>query len=258
MADFSKYIEKSNRLLKVINKWAMFTILFGIIGVIISPYFFTLPGKIDFTKTGDIGSTIGGITAPIVGILSVLLIFISFYAQFHANQLQFRALLDEKEEIEKEKTVRFVELQLGGIRNEWKEFQNSIKIPLRQYEEKPELTKKIIESSSHLNTLNHMLLLIDRIFHSLVENETVHKDLKRRYIFSDFLLILEETSGLFNSLKTVLDKDYKNDPKARFTSEMCDRVWKFQSKISHIANRPENQEEVIKLLEAIEKINNQY
>lgn len=256
MTNFSNYIQKSNVLLKRINKYAIFIVLLGVLGVIISPYLFTLPGTIDFSQTGDIGSTIGGITAPIVGILSVVLIYLSFFAQFHANQLQFKALIDEKEEKEKEKNIRFIESQLENIRKSWKEFQNKITIPLAQYEKKPELTIKLIQSLFHLNAINYLLLLIDRIFNTIKENEELQQDLKNRYVFSDILLIINETKGLFESLKIILDEKYKADPKARFTSEMIDRVVQIQIKLSHIANRPENQEEVIKLLKAIDQLNN--
>jgi hypothetical protein len=45
---------------------------------------------IDFSSTGQIGDTIGGITAPFVGLLSALLIYRAFVVQVKANTIQNR------------------------------------------------------------------------------------------------------------------------------------------------------------------------
>jgi len=41
----------------------------------------------DFTHTGRIGDTIGGVTAPVIGVVSALLIYFSFRAQIAANRI---------------------------------------------------------------------------------------------------------------------------------------------------------------------------
>lgn len=41
----------------------------------------------DFTNTGNIGDTIGGVTAPVIGVVSALLIYFSFRAQIAANRI---------------------------------------------------------------------------------------------------------------------------------------------------------------------------
>jgi len=41
----------------------------------------------DFTHTGSIGDTIGGVTAPVIGVVSALLIYFSFRAQIAANRI---------------------------------------------------------------------------------------------------------------------------------------------------------------------------
>lgn len=62
-------------------------ILFG------STYIFTRPAIFDifnFSKTGEIGDTIGGITSPIINIIGSILIYVSFKSQINANKIQFR------------------------------------------------------------------------------------------------------------------------------------------------------------------------
>jgi hypothetical protein len=64
-------------------------ILLVIILLFSSTYIFTrsaILDEFDFTKTGSIGDTIGGITAPIINILGAILIFISFKEQVKANK----------------------------------------------------------------------------------------------------------------------------------------------------------------------------
>lgn len=56
----------------------------------IAPRLFTLPGVdcLDFSETGQIGDTIGGITAPFLGFLSVVLLYITLKEQQEFNKTQ--------------------------------------------------------------------------------------------------------------------------------------------------------------------------
>ncbi|KAB2877533.1 hypothetical protein F9K33_16230 [bacterium] len=42
----------------------------------------------DYTKTGEIGDTIGGITGPIIALLAALITFLAFWVQLQANKAQ--------------------------------------------------------------------------------------------------------------------------------------------------------------------------
>lgn len=64
----------------------------GIIATLLSPVLLTRDsfwGIFDFTETGQIGDTIGGITAPIVGLVSIILLYITLKEQqdFNAQQV---------------------------------------------------------------------------------------------------------------------------------------------------------------------------
>lgn len=56
----------------------------------------------DFTKTGNIGDTLGGITAPVIGVVSALLIYFSFRAQITANRI-IQGQIDQQREEDNEK-----------------------------------------------------------------------------------------------------------------------------------------------------------
>src|SRR5690606_4309124 len=71
-----------------------------------SPLIFTsvsISEKFDFTETGQIGDTIGGIISPFIALAGVLLTFLAFYMQIKANQIQITQF---KEGIDKEKEIR--------------------------------------------------------------------------------------------------------------------------------------------------------
>lgn len=50
--------------------------------------------KLNFSKSGEIGDTIGGIMNPFVALVGVLLTFLAFYMQIKANQIQKKLFLD--------------------------------------------------------------------------------------------------------------------------------------------------------------------
>lgn len=86
---------------KYMNLIAIVILIIGIIFIIWGPVWFTNTAnsaKYNFTETGNIGSTIGGITAPIVGIMTALLMYLAFYSQFKANKKQWRIIIDEQTE----------------------------------------------------------------------------------------------------------------------------------------------------------------
>lgn len=60
-------------------------LLFGAILTFIQPAFWK---SYDLTDTGQIGDTIGGITAPIINIIGAILVYSSFIEQNRANKIQ--------------------------------------------------------------------------------------------------------------------------------------------------------------------------
>jgi hypothetical protein len=75
-------------------------LIIGITLIFLSLYLFTKPAFFDswdFSNTGQIGDTIGGITAPIINLLGAFLVYTSFQEQLRANRIQVQALNDEKE-----------------------------------------------------------------------------------------------------------------------------------------------------------------
>lgn len=90
----------SNNILKL--SYAILGI--GIILVIISPFIFTRQlGFISFKETGQIGDTIGGITAPIVNLIGAILVFFALHAQIEANKIIQQQIDEQKSDAIKSK-----------------------------------------------------------------------------------------------------------------------------------------------------------
>lgn len=73
---------------------AIGTVIIGLFWIIFGPLlltklsFFSFPKDVD---TGKIGDTIGGITAPVIGLISSVLLFLTIIKQIEANKLQEKA-----------------------------------------------------------------------------------------------------------------------------------------------------------------------
>lgn len=77
--------------------WIYLSIFLSIIAVIcVFPFFFTQKGYLDFSSTGQIGDTIGGIMGPFVAIAAAILTFLAFWVQFKANQQQRKDIALER------------------------------------------------------------------------------------------------------------------------------------------------------------------
>ncbi len=88
-----------------LDKNVRIILIIGAIAIISLPIITTqFSWLFDFSNTGEIGDTLSGTTAPVIGIVSALLIYFSFRAQIRANeiiQIQFnQQKLDQKEDKE--------------------------------------------------------------------------------------------------------------------------------------------------------------
>ncbi len=83
-AEFADRDSKSKNPMK---KLATITLILGILLTVLFPFIFTAFSiGIDFTNTGEIGDTIGGITAPIIGLVGSILVYLALQSQIEANE----------------------------------------------------------------------------------------------------------------------------------------------------------------------------
>lgn len=76
---------------------ATMMILLGFVLILTLPYILTRNhGWFDFTETGQIGDTIGGITAPFIAVCSAYITFLAFWVQYTYNKKQKKDLFQER------------------------------------------------------------------------------------------------------------------------------------------------------------------
>lgn len=85
-----------------ILRFSTIILIVGVILAIISPFVFTRKwGWISFQETGQIGDTIGGITAPIVNLIGAILVYFALSAQIDANKI-IQGQIDEQKKFDVE------------------------------------------------------------------------------------------------------------------------------------------------------------
>ena len=97
---------KTNYKIETLDLTSIILIILVCLFILISfftPYLITNKSviPIDFSQTGPIGDTIGGLMNPFVSIAGIIITFLAFYMQFRANKLQ-RELFNEQIKIERE------------------------------------------------------------------------------------------------------------------------------------------------------------
>lgn len=104
--------DKIKNILKKLDRNA---IIIGLVGIIFLFGFTIIATQynlwFDYNNTGQIGDTIGGLTAPIIGIFSALLIYLSFRAQIQANLTIQQQITDQKKEGD-EKKEREIQMEM--------------------------------------------------------------------------------------------------------------------------------------------------
>lgn len=109
-------MENKDKLFSVIRENLALILILTILFLIIAPFIFTRPAiydSFDFSITGPIGDTIGGITAPIVGLISILLLYATLKEQININKRQqkdndFILLLNIQNQIQEiNKNIKF-------------------------------------------------------------------------------------------------------------------------------------------------------
>jgi len=102
---------------------------------IYAPFILTrqsLDAKLNFTQTGLIGDTIGGIMNPIVAFAGVIITGLAFYMQFKANKLQ-RELFQKEQKESKEQFQ--IQLDSQEANNKFQQFESQFYEMIRLHKE---------------------------------------------------------------------------------------------------------------------------
>jgi hypothetical protein len=177
-------------------------LLILLIIIILIPFLFTLPAiskYFEYSNTGGIGDTIGGITAPFINGFSALLVFLAFKAQINANEIfknqeQSRIILDQIKIIQEDK------LKI-------EEYINSVNRQLHLLSKPPEINL--------LNSINKITYFTSEIHlaYELIESYSKNKDFLYRKLYYLYVIMYKDlVTNLENNLKREavhMDPDYR-------------------------------------------------
>jgi uncharacterized membrane protein len=115
-------IKKNRKEITQILDNAKWLIVIGVVIIIVMPLILTLPAfwkKLDFSNAGQIGDTIGGITAPFLNLIAAFLVFYALKAQVKANELI-------QEQIDKENNAKECENEAQNLNLLYSYLNNNI------------------------------------------------------------------------------------------------------------------------------------
>lgn len=210
-----------------VTKWILGISILVVMFSFVSPLIFTsYSSSFDFTETGQIGDTIGGIINPFVALAGVMLTFLAFYMQIKANQIQITQFT---EGLEKEKQLRLLierkdyynklsllRVDLIAIETDLKSKAKNLKVFFDNEKKFPFQTNFLMRTPSKNYT---RVLEIDRLSVFNGFNEFLHHRENWIKEFSNLYNILDFLPELF---KDIYDK-YEYHSKDMFEKKMLVR-----------------------------------
>lgn len=119
-------------------KVALIVLIIGVIGIVAAPFLFTTNG-FSLAETGDIGDTIGGITAPISSLVGSVLVFLALKGQIVANKITQEQIREQQQEEQRKKEITYVS-------DLYKYFSNSIQTYETKYYKGHKAIMKVMSS----------------------------------------------------------------------------------------------------------------
>lgn len=197
MKTMDNYLKQINNELFKLDTRIKRILYVGIPLIIILPYLFTQYSILDFTQSGQIGDTIGGITAPIIGLISAFIIYFSFVAQIKANQIQITAIQDTREQYKKqeqqninENRLRLLENQYNAINDIWLDLIKGLENRSNHIPYHDHLFIHLMLSDGRVSILNNFFFKINVFMEDLKQNELIQEELKKKKILSQFAVLI--------------------------------------------------------------------
>lgn len=151
-------------------KIATYIIIGGLILSAFTPILFTRGWSgIDFSGTGGIGDTIGGITAPFINGLAAILVFLAFKAQIKANEI-----------FKRQESSRIILDQITLIQEDKLEIAQTVKSILTDIEMLKSPYK--VELLTLINNVRHFTNEL-RLAHELIEKFDGDKDFLSKKLY---------------------------------------------------------------------------
>lgn len=114
--------KKERRSIVSFNYWEWSIIIILVVFIVLGPIIFTRTSFLpSFVGMGEIGDTIGGITAPFVNLLAAYLVYKSFTAQIRANAQQREDHNEQMAQLNREHNFSYINNLFTVIKNDYYE-----------------------------------------------------------------------------------------------------------------------------------------
>jgi hypothetical protein len=144
---------------------------------------------LNFTKSGQIGDTIGGIMNPFIALAGVLLTFLAFFIQYRANKLQRDLFKEELDEQRQQFRKTQFENQFYEMLRLHKENVNEVQIELINY--KTDITTRTVDKTIDI-------VKGKRVFEFLKEEfEICYYVAEKNFPKDDYKVWVNEAYGVF-------------------------------------------------------------
>lgn len=160
----------------------------------------------NYTQTGNIGDTIGGITAPFIGIIGAYLVYTSFQAQLAANRLQLQALQTEitkgdTERIQHEQNRIFQQHQLAL--DEIKRAHNNLSFAVVWVEIDHNGADMFVGAVTYngLDALEQFLYRLESLNNNSMDTRFFNERYSAKGLYFNFLYVLTSTKELYERME---------------------------------------------------------
>lgn len=223
------------------NKKTIYLIIGSVLVIASIPFILTRPAilpTLNFSETGQIGDTIGGLTAPIINLLGAILVYFSFQQQIKANEIQRKALDEEIKRSEGERRYNSIIQDINNLRADINDFRftrgniefNGIDA-LFEFRSYCSASDKIeLEHTIATPTFKSFYFLIgstDNILRNILRSnlgETDKRDLLEKLIYLYTTKIVQDSVSILKSLQ---DKKVQNkfvDMLAETTEKLAEYI----------------------------------
>ncbi len=175
------------------NSGYLFLIAFII--TLTSPYFVTQVSiwpHVNFSETGSIGDTIGGITAPIINLFAAFLVYLAFREQVKANELQVISLNNEKKQRQIESSFNVALDELNWCSQEYDKFEFDGEFGTKAIDELIKIKDSISEptwTTEMVFTFQELLGLRNYIDKMVTLTKNIESKEKRAVLANKILLV---------------------------------------------------------------------
>lgn len=192
--------EKRKQITKILGR-AKWLLLVGVIIILIMPFLLTghfFHERFNFSETGQIGDTIGGITAPFLNLIGAFLVFYALQAQVKANEIF-------QDQIDKDNETKECENEAQNLNQLYSYLTDNINsfhfttLPTEQLRNTSDIETKTEFSGG--DAFYHLFSQIRCHYHGSQE------DLHKNQSVSELLSILKIMDLLLDNLKTTKSKN---------------------------------------------------